>query len=174
MNHDPASRRTFLKTTAATAAATTLLAPGAFAAGNDVLRVGLVGCGGRGSGAVRDALQADTKVKLVAMCDVFMDRLQDSLKNFKSLVKKGDLAAEKLDVAPERCFDGFDGYQKLLSSGVDVVLLCTPPGFRPQHLRAAIDAGKHVFCEKPVAVDATGVRSVIETAKLAKEKGLSL
>jgi predicted dehydrogenase len=170
MNHEPASRRTFLKSAAATAAASAVLAPAAFAAGNDVLRVGLVGCGGRGSGAAREALQADPKVKLVAMCDVFMDRLQDSLTNLKRIKS----IADKLDVTPDRCFDGFDGYQKLLNSGVDVVLLCTPPGFRPMHLRAAIDAGKHVFCEKPVAVDAPGVRSVIETAKLAREKGLSL
>lgn len=164
----PATRRTFLKTSAAVAGASVLL-PGAYAGDNQTLRIGLVGCGGRGSGAARDALQADPNVRLVAMCDVFMDRLQDSLKNLQ-----GSKFADKVDVAPDRCFDGFDGYQKLLNSGVDVVLLCTPPGFRPLHLKAAIDAGKHVFCEKPVAVDATGVRSVIATAKLAKEKGLSL
>ena len=87
--------------------------------------------------------------------------------------KIGDIA-DKIDVTPDRRFDGFDGFQKLLNCGVDVVLLCTPPGFRPMHLKAAIEAGKHVFCEKPVAVDATGVRSVIETAKLAKERNLSL
>jgi predicted dehydrogenase len=170
MNHQPASRRTFLKSAAATAAASAVLAPAAFAAGNETLRVGLVGCGGRGSGAVRDALQADPKVKLVAMCDVFMDRLQDALKNFQG----SKTLADKIDVPPQRCFDGFDGYQKLLNSGVDVVLLCTPPGFRPLHLRAAVEANKHVFCEKPVAVDATGVRSVVESARLARSKGLSL
>jgi myo-inositol 2-dehydrogenase/D-chiro-inositol 1-dehydrogenase len=164
------SRRTFLKTAAASAAAPTVLLPGAYAAGDETLRVGLVGCGGRGTGAAREALQADPKAKLVAMCDVFMDRLRDSLANLKRIRS----LAEKIDVPQDRCFDGFDGYQKLLNSGVDVVLLCTPPGFRPQHLRAAIDANKHVFCEKPVAVDATGVRSVIETARLAREKGLSL
>jgi len=166
----PASRRTFLKTSAATVAASAVLLPGAHAAGNDTLRVGLVGCGGRGTGAAKNALLADPKVKLVAMCDAFMDRLQGSLADLKKI----KAVADKIDVAPDHCFDGFDGYQKLLNSGVDVVLLCTPPGFRPQHLRAAVEAGKHVFCEKPVAVDATGVRSVIETARLAKEKNVSL
>ena len=166
------SRRTFLQSAAATAAASAVLSPAAFAAGNETLRIGLVGCGGRGSGAAKEALHADPKVKLVAMCDVFMDRLEDSLAVLTG--KRNADIADKIDVPPERRFDGFDGYQKLLNSGVDVVLLCTPPGFRPQHLKAAIEAGKHVFCEKPVAVDAPGVRSVIETAKLAREKGLSL
>jgi predicted dehydrogenase len=170
MNHQSASRRTFLKSAAATAAASAVLAPAAFAAGNDILRVGLVGCGGRGTRAALDALQADPKVKLVAMCDAFTDRLQDSL----GTLRRNKRFADKLDVTPDRCFDGFDGYQKLLNCGVDVVLLCTPPGFRPLHLRAAVEAGKHVFCEKPVAVDAPGVRSVIETAKLAREKNVSL
>jgi myo-inositol 2-dehydrogenase/D-chiro-inositol 1-dehydrogenase len=159
------SRRTFLA-----ASASTVLLPGAYAAGTDTLRVGLVGCGGRGTGAAKQALRADPKVKLVALCDAFMDRLEGSLSELKNIK---DIAS-KIDVAPDRCFDGFDGFQKLLNCGVDVVLLCTPPGFRPLHLKAAIEAGKHVFCEKPVAVDATGVRSVIETAKLAKERNLSL
>jgi myo-inositol 2-dehydrogenase/D-chiro-inositol 1-dehydrogenase len=159
------TRRTFLKTTAAAP----LLAAGAFAAPGGTLRVGLVGCGGRGTGAASEALQSDPNVKLVAMCDVFMDRLDESLKNLSS--KK--VLNGKIDVPQDRKFTDFDGYKKLLDC-VDVVLLCTPPGFRPQHLRDAIQAGKHVFCEKPVAVDAPGVRSVIETAKLAKEKNLSL
>ncbi len=168
---ETASRRTFLKASAATAAVTAATLPGAYAAGGDeVLRVGLIGCGGRGTGAAREALRADPKVKLVAMCDAFMDRLQDSLNDLK---KVKDISA-KVDVTPDRCFDGFDGYKKLLDCGVDVVLLTTPPGFRPIHLRAAVEAGKHVFCEKPVAVDAPGVRSVIESAKLAKAKGTGL
>jgi predicted dehydrogenase len=170
MTAETPSRRAFLSTSAATLAATSAIAPGAFAAGDDTLKVGLVGCGGRGTGAAKQALRADPKVKLVAMCDAFMDRLQGSLSELKNIK---DIAA-KIEVTPDRCFDGFDGYQKLLGSGVDVVLLCTPPGFRPVHLRAAIEAGKHVFCEKPVAVDATGVRYVIETARLARERNLSL
>jgi predicted dehydrogenase len=164
------TRRAFLQTSAAVAASAGLL-PGAFAAGTDAtLRVGLVGCGGRGTGAAKQALRADPKVKLVAMCDAFMDRLDDSLKELGGIKD----IADKLDVPPERKFDGFDGYKKLLDCGVDVVLLCTPPGFRPIHLKAAIEAGKHVFCEKPVAVDVAGAKSVMETARLAKEKDLSL
>jgi predicted dehydrogenase len=169
----PASRRTFLKASTAAVAAPALYTAGLHAAGGDALRVGLVGCGGRGTGAALNALQADPNVKLVAMCDVFMDRLEDSLRTLTKSKENQHLAA-KIDVPPERRFDGFDGYKKLLDCGVDVVLLCTPPGFRPEHLRAAVDAGKHVFCEKPVAVDPTGVRSVIETAKLARAKNLGL
>lgn len=163
------TRRTFLQATAASAATAALL-PGAFAAGNDVLKIGLIGCGMRGTGAARQALSADPNVKLVSMCDAFPDYLERSLKNLKNIKS----VADKIDVPPERRFSGFDGYKKVLESDVDVVLLTTPPGFRPLHLEAAIKAGKHVFCEKPVAVDPTGVRSVIASAKLAKEKNLSL
>jgi predicted dehydrogenase len=170
--NSPTSRRTFLKTSAASAVAATALSPAAYAAGDETLRVGLVGCGGRGSGAAKQALRADPKVKLVAMCDAFMDRLQSSLRNLKHGKDTRDIAS-KVDVTPDRCFDGFDGYKKLLEC-VDVVLLCTPPGFRPIHLRAAVEAGKHVFCEKPVAVDVPGIESVIQSAKLAKEKGTGL
>jgi predicted dehydrogenase len=162
------NRRVFLQASAAAAASVTLL-PGAMAAGSDVLRVGLVGCGGRGTGAAKQALRADPNVKLVAMCDAFMDRLEGSLKELRGIKD----IANKIDVSPDRKFDGFDGYKKLLEQ-VDVVLLCTPPGFRPIHLDAAIKAGKHVFCEKPVAVDVHGAKSVIATARLAKEKNVSL
>jgi len=167
------SRRTFLKTSAASAATATIFSGAYAAAGNETLRIGLVGCGGRGTGAAREALRADPNVKLVAMCDAFMDRLNESLTGLKTAKETRDIVP-KIDVTPDRCFEGFDGYKKLLDCGVDVVLLCTPPGFRPIHLRAAIEAGKHVFCEKPVAVDAVGVRSVVESARLAKEKGVSL
>ena len=167
--NDASSRRDFLKTSAVAVAATSTLLPGAHAAGDDTLRVGLVGCGGRGTGAAREALRADSRVKLVALCDIFQDKLDESLGNLKNIK---DIAA-KIDVPPDRQFTDFDGYQKLLGC-VDVVLLCTPPGFRPQHLKAAIEAGKHVFCEKPVAVDVAGAKSVIETARLAKEKNVSL
>lgn len=163
------TRRTFLQATAATATGASLL-PGAFAAGNETLKIGLIGCGMRGTGAARQALTADPKVKLVAMCDAFPDYLEKSLNNLKSIKS----VADKVDVPADRRFTGFDGYKKVIESDVDVVLLTTPPGFRPLHLDAAIKAGKHVFCEKPVAVDPTGVRSVIATAKLAKEKNLSI
>jgi predicted dehydrogenase len=163
------TRRSFLQGTAATAA-TLSLATGAFAAGDDTLRVGLVGCGGRGTQAAIEALRADPKVKLVAMADAFMDRLEDSL---TSIMSKKANVADKVDIKPDAKFDGFDGYKKVIER-CDVVLLCTPPGFRPIHLKAAIEAGKHVFCEKPVAVDVAGAKSVIETAKLAKQKNVSL
>jgi len=165
------SRRDFLKTSSVAAAGamagSLALSRTAHAAGSDVLRVGLVGCGGRGTGAARQALAADKNAKLVAMADAFEDRLQGSLNSLKA-------AGEQVDVKPEKCFVGFDGYQKLIDSGVDVVLLCTTPHFRPMQLKACIDAGKHVFCEKPVAVDAPGIRSVLATAEEAKKKNLSI
>jgi len=167
---EPASRRDFLTASAAALAATTLSSGGVFAKGDDTIKVGLIGTGGRGTGAAINALRADQNVKLIAMCDAFEDRIHDSLKN---LQKVKDIAS-KIAVAPDMCFAGFDGYKKLLATDVDVVLLCTSPGFRPTHLQAAIDAGKHVFCEKPVAVDASGVRSVIETSRLAAKKKLNL
>ena len=169
------SRRRFLKqsTTAAIGgalAATMPIAKTAHAAGSDVLRVGLIGCGGRGTGAAVQALSADPNVKLTAMGDAFADRLSDSLRR----LKKQSSIADKLDVPHERRFTGFDAYQQVIQSGVDVVLLCTPPHFRPAHLEAAVEAGKHVFCEKPVAVDAPGVRRVLETTRHAEAKNLSI
>src|SRR2546426_421051 len=103
MNHDSSSRRDFLKTSAAGLGAAAILTPGAYAAGDEVLKVGLVGCGGRGTGAAKQALSADPKVKLTAMCDVFMDRLQESLGQLKNI----KTIAGKIDVAPDHCFDGF-------------------------------------------------------------------
>jgi len=166
------SRRDFLKTSAlvGSALAAPALVPGElFARENtDTLRVGLIGCGGRGSGAASQALNADKNVALTAMGDAFEDQLQKSL---QSLQKEHP---DKVKVTPEKCFVGLDAYQKVIDSGVDVVLLATPPGFRPVHLKAAIDAGKHVFCEKPMATDAPGLRSVLESVKAAKEKKLAL
>jgi predicted dehydrogenase len=155
---------------AALAATSLSLARSAHAAGSDVLKIGLIGCGGRGSGAAQQALRADPNVKLTAMGDAFDDRIAKSL---GSLGVIEDLRG-KIDVPAERQFTGFDAYQQVIASGVDVVLLATPPQFRPLHLKAAIAAGKHVFAEKPVAVDAPGVRSVLETCRLAKEKNLSV
>ena len=132
------------------------------------LRVGLIGCGGRGTGAAGQALSADPNVVLTAMADVFPDRLSGSLQAIK------ELHPEKVMVDEEHQFIGFDGYKQLINSEVDVVLLATPPAFRPDHLMAAVDAGKHVFAEKPMAVDAPGVRKVLSAAKKAKEKQLSL
>jgi len=166
------SRRDFLKTS--TLAAGGALAGGlaigrsAHAAGSDILKVALIGCGGRGTGAAGNALNADPHAKLVAMGDAFSDRLEGSLKALQGQYGK------RVDVPKARRFTGFDAYQKVLQSGVDVVVLAEPPHFRPQHLKAAIEAGKHVFCEKPVAVDAPGVRSVLATCEAAKKKNLSI
>ena len=176
LNANGSTRREFLKTSSLAAVSTgailgtASLSAGAFAAGNDTLKVGLIGCGGRGTGAAKQALLADKNVKLHAMADAFKDRLDKSLTS----LQKEESLVNKLDVAAERQFVGFDAYKQLLASGVDVVILTTPPHFRPMHLRAAIDANKHVFAEKPVAVDAPGIRSVLETCRLAKKKQLSV
>lgn len=168
------TRRSFLKTgTAATVGASlaSLASTQAVhAQGSDVLKIGLVGCGGRGTGAAINAMNADPKCELRVMADAYQDRLEQSR---GSLARRKDLQA-KFKVTDDNAHLGLDAYKRVMDSDVDVVLLCTPPQFRPQQLRAAIDAGKHVFCEKPVAVDAPGVRSVMETSKLAKEKNLSL
>jgi predicted dehydrogenase len=170
-----ASRREFLKSStralaAGAASASLPLAAGVHVAGNDVVRIGLIGCGGRGTGAAGQALNADKNVKLVAMADAFRDRLQKSL----ATLQKDPAIAPKIDVPQDRWFVGFNAYKELLASGVDVVLLCTPPHFRPAHLKAAIEAGKHAFAEKPVAVDAPGVRSVLATCAEAERKNLSV
>jgi len=169
-----ASRRKFLKSSAGAIAGTVtvpLIAPAfVHAAGSDVLRVGLVGCGGRGTGAASQALRADPNVRLTAMADAFADHLERSLAELRQDTE----IAKKLDVPRERQFVGFNAYRQLIDSGVDVVLLATPPHFRPQHLAAAVEAGKHVFAEKPVAVDAPGVRAVLATCEKAKQKRLSV
>ncbi len=163
-----ATRRTFLATGAALGSLA--IARSAHAAGDDVLKIGLIGCGGRGSGAAAQALKADQNVKLVAMGDAFEDRLQLSLQT----LQKTEGIADKIDVPRERQFLGFDAYQQVIDSGVDVVLLTTPPQFRPLHMQAAIAANKHIFAEKPCAVDAPGVRKVLDLCEQAKKKNLSV
>lgn len=160
-----ASRRDLLKAGVLAAGAPVFLRG---AQGSKAIRVGLVGCGGRGTGAAAQALKADDYSELTAVADVYQQNIDDSLARLTRVAK------DKVKVERSKMFVGLDAYQQLINSDVDVVLLATPPGFRPQHLRAAIDANKHVFCEKPVAVDAPGVRHVLETAKLAHEKKLSL
>ena len=167
------SRRKFLRTSSAlvvgsAAAANLALSRSAHAAGSDVLKIGLVGCGGRGTGAVGNALAADPHTKLVAVADAFADRAENSLKQLRKT------AADRVDVEPDRVFVGFDAYRKLLACDVDVVILATPPHFRPAHLKAAVAAGKHIFCEKPVAVDAPGIRSVLESTEQARQQNLTL
>lgn len=169
------SRRTFLQG-AAIAAAPVVLGRKAHAIAKsdpDVLKVGLIGCGGRGSGAAFNALRAENgTVVLTAVADLFPDRIESCLTNLKK--ELGPEQEARVQVDPEHRFTGFDSGEKLLRSGVDVVILATPPHFRPAHLRAAVEAGKHVFCEKPIAVDAPGVRSVLETVERARAKKLVL
>lgn len=168
------SRRKFLKTsTAATVGASIAslaTSQPVHAQGSDILKIGLVGCGGRGTGAAINAMNADPKCELQVMADAYQDRLEQSQ---GSLSRRKDLES-KFKVTVDNSHVGIDAYKRVMDSDVDVVLLCTPPHFRPTQLRAAIEAGKHVFCEKPVAVDSPGVRSVMETSKMAKEKNLSL
>ncbi|HTG73069.1 MAG TPA: Gfo/Idh/MocA family oxidoreductase [Terriglobia bacterium] len=172
-NKSSVSRRKFLQGSVVVAGSA-LTTKALFARGSvgaaDLLRIGLIGCGGRGTGAAAQALAADPNVKLVAMGDAFIDHVENSLAKLKADPK----IAGKIDVPAERRFSGFDNYQKVLESGIDVVLLAEPPHFRPKHLKAAIEAGKHVFAEKPVAVDAPGVRSVLATCEEARKKGLSV
>lgn len=172
--HDPvhtsSSRRQFFAATAGLATAATLLNARGQTAGTPMtgkLKVGLVGCGGRGMGAAVQAIKADKDVVFVAMADVFEDPAR---KGAETLRKQ---FAGQVDIPDANIFVGLDGYKKLIDI-VDVVLLATPPGFRPLHLAYAVKAGKHAFVEKPVAVDAPGYRSVLESVALAKEKKLSL
>lgn len=136
----------------------------------NAIKVGLVGCGGRGTGAASQALNADDKAELVAVADIEPTQIEKSLSTLKLLSK----LADRVQVLPAQQYLGLDAYQKVIASDVDVVLLATPPGFRPSHLAACIDAGKHVFCEKPVSTDAPGLRWVLETTEKARAKKLSL
>jgi predicted dehydrogenase len=174
MPTEPTSRREFLKTTAVAAgtlAAAQALQSGAYASGDDTVKVGLVGAGGRGTGAAGQALSTEGNVKLTAVADAFEDSAKYVVRNLKeSLGEK----ANRVDVKDDMIFTGFDAYQKVIDSGVDLVILATPPGFRPIHFEYAVRAGKNIFMEKPVAVDAPGVRQVLEANKIAKEKKLKV
>ncbi|MCA9063114.1 MAG: Gfo/Idh/MocA family oxidoreductase [Planctomycetaceae bacterium] len=169
------SRRAFLAAGTAAAAAVTTSAPlsaGVFAGGSDLIRVGLIGCGGRGTGAASQALNADPGVELVAMADAFEDQLEGARRRLvRQFNKEGQ--APRVTVDDAHCFAGFDGFKGVIEAS-DVVLLASTPHFRPRHLKAAVEAGKHVFCEKPVAVDATGVRSVMATSELARKNNTAL
>jgi predicted dehydrogenase len=199
-NPDAISRRSLLRQSSllgAGASAFSLLQPrAARAAGNDRLKAGLVGCGGRGTQAVVDLLTGNEHVELVAAADVFEDHLEQSLNRMRDPkfigryagivverdgqpkeMKAEDLVASiqpRIKVEPDRHFVGFDAYQKLLASDVDIVMLCTPPGYRPLHFEAAINAGKHVFTEKPIATDPVGARRFIAAGKLAAERKLTV
>ena len=164
------SRRELFK--ASTIAAATLAVPNfAYAAAADTLRIGLIGCGGRGTGAAVNNLLSCEGVELVAMGDIFPDKIQGSLNNIK-----GELVDSpgKVKVKPEKMFVGLDAYQRVLAEKIDLVILATPPGFRPIHFEAAVKAGKHIFMEKPVAVDAPGVRRILAAGEMALQKKLAV
>ncbi len=170
-SNDP-TRRDFMRTSTAAAVGAALasyaIPSGAYAQASDTIKIGLVGCGGRGSGAVINALTADEGTELVALGDMFPDVLEAAHQNFMA-----SEVGERVHAADMKKFVGFDAYKGVIEA-CDVVLLATSPHFRPLHLRAAIEAGKHVFCEKPVATDVPGVQKVIEACKLAKEKNLTV
>ena len=180
------TRRDFVKTSSvilaggATLASNLSIARAAHAAGDDEIKVAVIGCGGRGTGAASQALLTEGKVTLWAMADAFDARIQSCLKQVERAIDKGladdnpNAKTAKIDCPPERQFAGLDAYQKAIDSGVDMVILATPPGFRPLQFEAAIEADKHVFMEKPLAVDAPGVRRVLEVGKKAQEKGLAV
>ena len=163
------SRRDFLKTSAVAAGAVAagLALPRAYAQSSDKIKVGLIGCGGRGSDALNQCVSTSENVIVYALGDLFEDRMKGNFNRWKD--KK-----DKADIVPDRCFVGFDAYKKVVDSGVDMVILATPPGFRPDHLAYAIEKGKHVFMEKPVAVDPAGIRKVIAASQQAKEKKLAI
>lgn len=176
--NNPSSRRTFMKDTSLMAGgfmALPLLSNANFFSGaDDVIKVAVIGCGGRGTGAAMQAISSKQNVKIVAMADAFKDNVDSC---HKALTKEindgmGDIA-KRLDVPEERRFSGFDAYQKAIALA-DVVILATPPGFRPIHFEEAIQQGKHVFMEKPVATDPAGVQKVLATAAIAKQKKLNV
>jgi predicted dehydrogenase len=176
MQDSGSTRRTFLFKAATTAAAVSAasqidIAGNAYAGAGDSLRIGLIGCGGRGTGAAEQALTADRGNALVAMGDAFGNQIESSLSNLKGSDTAG--LAERVDVPPERRFVGFDAYKHVIDE-CDVVLLATPPGFRPIHFAYAVEKKKHAFVEKPMAVDGPGLRMFMEAARKSKELGLSV
>ncbi len=164
------TRRDVLKTSAVLSGAAIMSSLGtnfAHAAGSDVLKVGLIGCGGRGTGAGRDCAKASPRTRIVAMGDLFQDRLDKSRTNLAEL-------GEQFKVTNDSAFVGFDAYKQVIDSDVDYVLLCEPPGFRPRSFAYAVEKGRHVFAEKPIAVDAAGVRAFLEATERAKSKNLAV
>ena len=171
MADDTTTRRDFLKASTAVASAAALtemaISVGAYAAGDDVIKIGVVGCGGRGAGAAMNAMSVDKGVRLVAMGDLFMDRVKGKLAGLKK--QKPDQVA----VDDAHCFDGFDNYKKVIEC-VDAVLIACAAKFHPYYAKAAIEAGKHVFVEKPHGIDPAGIKALREAAALATEKKISL
>ncbi len=171
------SRRDFIKSSASVSIATMLASSGKlFAQGSDKIKIGIVGCGARGTGAICDCLSSSENIELIAMADLFEDRLKNCLNAIQTndMHESAATLKQKIKVTPETMFTGFDAYKKLLATDIDLVILATQPAFRPIHLKAAIEAGKHVFMEKPVAVDPVGIHSIIASSQLAKEKNLAI
>ncbi|MEO5804025.1 MAG: Gfo/Idh/MocA family oxidoreductase [Verrucomicrobiota bacterium] len=174
LSDQQSSRREFIKTSSVAAIggalATNLIFPQrTFAENSDTIKIGLIGCGGRGSGNVREAMTADPNCVLVAMGDAFQDELDLHLKALK-----GTEFSDRIKVTKETSFVGLDAYKKVIDSDVDVVILATPPGFRSFHIQYAIERNKHVFCEKPICTDAHGYRSFLKTVAEAKKKKLGI
>ncbi len=172
-NQTSRTRRDFLKGSLVAAAGAALtsqvsIARTAHAAGSGEIKVALIGCGGRGSGAIRNCLDADPGIKVVAVADAFEDRARGAVKGLKKEY------TNRVDLPDERVFIGLDAYQKAIDCGVDKIVTATPPGFRPMIYAAAIKAGKNVFMEKPCCVDAAGYRTLMEANKLAEQKGLKV
>ncbi|MGB1657172.1 MAG: Gfo/Idh/MocA family protein, partial [Longimicrobiales bacterium] len=168
-------RRDFVRTTTATIGGLSFVGQPRIAraqpSGRDPIRVGLIGCGGRGTGAAVQALSTDQDVQLVAMGDAFADNVENS---YQALTTFEDVdLTPRINVPPEHRYSGFDAYERVIPHA-DVIILATPPGFRPMHFEAAVHAGKHVFMEKPVATDSPGVRRVLESAARAKADGLNV
>ncbi len=176
------SRRHCLKTTVAVGAVAvpSALASRAFAAGSDEVKVGLIGCGGRGSGAAAQALSTGKNVTLWAMADAFSDRLENSLSSLSrgragvSKVEAGEGFGAAIDVPAPRRYIGLDAYRRIIDSGIDLAILTGPPGYRPLHFERAVEAGKHVFMEKPLATDPSGVRRILAAAEQAKQNNLKV
>ncbi len=169
---ETSDRRGFIKTAAGAVGVLAAGFPAIISAQTltNSLKVGLVGCGGRGTGAASEALNADPNNELTAVADVDQAQIDHSLSTLSGISK----IAARVKAEKSRQFVGLDAYQQLIASGVDVALLATPPGFRPLHLAACVDAGKHIFCEKPASTDPTGIRSVLASVDKAKTKNLSL
>lgn len=173
MATQPSSRRDFLKLSTAAAVGATMasalpIGRSVHAAGRDGFKIGLIGCGGRGSGAAANAMNAGKDIKLVAMADVFDEHVLGARERLKKMYP------EQVEVSDDHCFVGFDAYEKLIQSGVDVVLIAAASHFHPVMLKAAVDAGKHVFCEKPHSLDAPGLKVAMAAAEEAKKKNLAL
>jgi myo-inositol 2-dehydrogenase/D-chiro-inositol 1-dehydrogenase len=175
----PETRRDFLKTAAtgaATVAASLATLSNVHAAGSDTIKVGLIGCGGRGTGAADNVLHSSKNVQIVAIGDVFKFRLGGCRNHLQKLAQKDHIKqlGNSVDLPDERCFDGLDAFEKVIKSDANYIILATPPGFRPVHIEAAVAAGKNIFTEKPVCVDGTGARKVFAAYESALSKKLGI